>query len=447
MSNGTAYPDVLSNVDMPGRTAPAAAAGSRLNITVCDPVKQDQGINAYITYKVHTSTDRPDFQYGQFTVIRRFKDFVWLSHRLEEEFPGMVMPALPVKMVVGKFDQTFVEKRRKELEIFLNRVAAHGELSASQYFKTFLQADDAGLADTKDKEKAERVPVGPHHVLRWFGEVATHVKTQVDKVGLVNSLAPCGLAAKKEETSAKTPADLKFEEMQQYANNLDVQMQNVARHTTALVKKQEQLGSTMFEFGVAFTLLANAEEDKAPLGQALLQLAHAADEVSVQVKKQAQQEAEHFEGPVLEYGRMTTALKTALHKRNEKKITYMTAAHDLEAKKAHHSKVAGLGGDRQDRVAAAEDAVAASTTALEKARRQYEEVSDRVVREFARFRRDKAADMKKIILDYVNVQVEATKKQEEAWQALIPHIEAMELEGSGEGDGTGMGGPDGMVGM
>lgn len=54
---------------------------------------------------------------------------------------------------------------------------------------------------------------------------------------------------------------------------------------------------------------------------------------------------------------------------------------------------------------AAEDAVAASTTALDQARRQYEEVSDRVVREFARFRRDKAADMKKIILDYVNVQV------------------------------------------
>lgn len=57
----------------------------------------------------------------------------------------------------------------------------------------FLQADDAGLADTKDKEKAERAPVGPQHVLRWFGEVATHVKTQVDKVGLANSLAPCGL--------------------------------------------------------------------------------------------------------------------------------------------------------------------------------------------------------------------------------------------------------------
>lgn len=56
-------------------------------------------------------------------------------------------------------------------------------------------------------------------------------------------------------------------------------------------------------------------------------------------------------------------------------------------------------------MAAAEDAVGVATTTLDNARNQYEEVSARVVREFARFRRDKAADMKKIILDYVNVQV------------------------------------------
>ncbi|CAM9729879.1 unnamed protein product, partial [Choristocarpus tenellus] len=136
-----------------------------------------------LSYKlsVNTSTDRADFQYGQFSVIRRFKDFVWLTQRLEEEFPGIVMPALPVKMNLGKFDQVFIEKRRKELEKFLNRVAGHDELSSSQYFKTFLQADDAGLADTKDKHKAEQAPVGARHVLKWWGEAVTHVKTHVDK--------------------------------------------------------------------------------------------------------------------------------------------------------------------------------------------------------------------------------------------------------------------------
>lgn len=38
------------------------------------------------------------------------------------------------------------------------------------------------MAETKDREKADRTPVRPQHVLRWFGEVATQVKTQVDKV-------------------------------------------------------------------------------------------------------------------------------------------------------------------------------------------------------------------------------------------------------------------------
>lgn len=56
MSNGAAYPEVLSSAENTGSRAPAATAapGHRLKITVCDPVKQDQGINAYITYKVLT---------------------------------------------------------------------------------------------------------------------------------------------------------------------------------------------------------------------------------------------------------------------------------------------------------------------------------------------------------------------------------------------------------
>ena len=71
----------------------------------------------HLSSQVNTHTDRQDllrqdFTYGTCVVIRRFKDFVWLSQRLAEEFPGIVMPALPVKMVVGKFDQTFVEVRK-----------------------------------------------------------------------------------------------------------------------------------------------------------------------------------------------------------------------------------------------------------------------------------------------------------------------------------------------
>ena len=45
-------------------------------------------------------------------------------------------PCFDARTTVAAFVE---QKRRKELEIFLNRVAAHPELSGSQYFKTFLQ--------------------------------------------------------------------------------------------------------------------------------------------------------------------------------------------------------------------------------------------------------------------------------------------------------------------
>eukprot|EP00953_Heterococcus_sp_UTEX-ZZ885_P001332 1232-Heterococcus_DN1.PRE.3 len=130
------------------------AEKGHFTISVVDPVKQDQGgLAPYITYKVNTNTDRADFQYGQFSVIRRFKDFVWLSERLGEEFPGVINPPLPDKETLKRFDAEHIEKRRAELERYLARVAAHSELSGSAFFMTFLQADDAAMADKKEEVK------------------------------------------------------------------------------------------------------------------------------------------------------------------------------------------------------------------------------------------------------------------------------------------------------
>lgn len=61
------YMDLLAEVNMPSAAGAAsgnavgmgaaaeAPPGSRLDIKVSDPVKQDQGMNAYITYKVRAS--------------------------------------------------------------------------------------------------------------------------------------------------------------------------------------------------------------------------------------------------------------------------------------------------------------------------------------------------------------------------------------------------------
>lgn len=111
-----------------------------LNITVADPKKESEGINSYISYKVNTQTNLPEFTYGQFSVIRRYSDFVWLAEQLQKDVSGAIVPPLPEKAVVGRFSAEFIESRRRLLEKFLARLAAHDELSTSKFFKTSVLA-------------------------------------------------------------------------------------------------------------------------------------------------------------------------------------------------------------------------------------------------------------------------------------------------------------------
>lgn len=80
-------------------------ASGDLAVKVYDPVKQGEGIGAYVSYRVSTETTLPQYQQQEVEVIRRFKDFAWLKDKLNEKNPGVIIPPLPEK---GEFREEFV---------------------------------------------------------------------------------------------------------------------------------------------------------------------------------------------------------------------------------------------------------------------------------------------------------------------------------------------------
>lgn len=66
-----------------------------------------------------------------YTTLRRFSDFAWLRAQLREIFPYLIVPALPDKQQLGRFGAEFVDMRQRALQRWIERVAAHPELSAS----------------------------------------------------------------------------------------------------------------------------------------------------------------------------------------------------------------------------------------------------------------------------------------------------------------------------
>ena len=105
----------------------------QINIMVSDPVKQGEGMHAYVSYKVTTKTSLPSFAPAtELSVIRRYSDFDWLHAQMEKECPGAFLPPLAEKAVMGRFDPAFVEERKKSLEKYLMRVATHPELVSTR---------------------------------------------------------------------------------------------------------------------------------------------------------------------------------------------------------------------------------------------------------------------------------------------------------------------------
>ncbi|GIL87549.1 hypothetical protein Vretimale_14752 [Volvox reticuliferus] len=122
-------------------------------ITVTDPVKREHGgifgiKGGYVTYlvraKARGGSTRPET-----TVRRRFREFVALAQLLKEKYSGHFVPPRPEKnaMEGQRMTDAFVEERRIALERYLNKLARHPVIGASEELRLFLEVDGE-LADS-----------------------------------------------------------------------------------------------------------------------------------------------------------------------------------------------------------------------------------------------------------------------------------------------------------
>jgi sorting nexin-1/2 len=127
------------------------------------------------SYKVNVTASKEGAARGEYSVIRRFSDFFWLYRELIRTFPGTIVPAIPEKQTVGRFENEFVEFRQRGLEKFIRRVIHHPELSGSELVATFLQADEAGLAVAMERTKVAK-PNLSAKAQGWFEETLNTIQ-------------------------------------------------------------------------------------------------------------------------------------------------------------------------------------------------------------------------------------------------------------------------------
>jgi hypothetical protein len=127
---------------------------NEVKVTVANPITVEGGMfsKSYIKYDVTT-------QPFNWTVERRYSDFDALRKLLQKYYPSFYVPPLPAKKIGNKrFTDSFIQKRMKFLNQFINNVCQIESFKASEILLSFLSYTDRGKFESKFKEFQTKTP-------------------------------------------------------------------------------------------------------------------------------------------------------------------------------------------------------------------------------------------------------------------------------------------------
>ncbi|KAF2461327.1 Vps5 C terminal like-domain-containing protein [Lineolata rhizophorae] len=375
------------------------AAKPTFSIAVGDPHKVGDMTSSHTEYAVRTKTTSKAYRNSEFTVSRRYRDFLWLYNQLHNNNPGVVVPPPPEKQAVGRFDADFIESRRSALERMLNRTAAHSILQHDADLKLFLESETFNV-DIKHKERKE-----PN-----LGES----KGVFGAIGL-----SVGGGTKFIEH------DDWFHDRKIYLDALESQLKALLKATDSVVAQRKSLSEACGDFSASLHSLAAVElapSLSGPLdGLSDLQL-----RIRELYERQAQQDVLTLGIVIDEYIRLIGSVKMAFTQRQKAYHSWHAAEAELQKRKVTQDKLLRQGRSQQDRISALAADVADAERRVHQARLLFEDMGRLMRAELERFEREKVEDFKSGVETYLESAVEAQKELIEIWETYLMQLDAEE---------------------
>ncbi|XVF07627.1 hypothetical protein REPUB_Repub06bG0155500 [Reevesia pubescens] len=364
-----------------------------LSVSITDPVKLGNGVQAYISYRVITKTNFPEYQGPENIVIRRYSDFVWLRDRLFEKCKGIFIPPLPEKSAVEKFrfSAEFIEMRRQALDVFVNRIASHNELQQSDDLRTFLQADEETMERLRSLETGI-FKKKPADLMQMFKDVQSKVSDVV--------------LGKEKPVEESNP---EYEKLKHYIFELENHLAEAQKHAYRLVKRHRELGQSLSEFGKAVKLLGACEGQS--LGKAFSELGAKSETLSVKLQKEANQLLMNFEEPLKDYVRAVQSIKATIGERANAFRQQCELAETMKLKEINL-------------VGEAEHEYKELKAESEEATRRFETIVRLMNEEILRFQEQKTLDMGIAFHEFAKGQARLANSIADAWRSLLPKLES-----------------------
>ncbi|XP_052399094.1 sorting nexin-7 isoform X1 [Carassius gibelio] len=388
-------------------------------VTVDNPESHVTAIETYITYRVETKTTRSEFDSSEFEVRRRYQDFLWLKGRLEEAHPTLIVHPLPEKFVmkgmVERFNEDFIETRRRALHKFLNKIAQHPIFSSSEDFKIFLTAGTGELTSHKKQ--------GPGFLSR-MGETVKAVAAAVR-----------GVRNRPQE----------FTDMQEYAEAFSQKISSLDKITQRIIREQKEYLEELKECGPTYTLWSQSEEE---LAEPLKNVAGCEDRCYKETEEQVKHLNDHLIPVLHEYVLCADTLKAVLRRRDNIQADFEGKAEALATKKADRdadSKVLSLAWDslvgrspeevKQQKQQKLKGEIKEMSDELDKAEYRLEGANNALKSDWIRWQKVMRSDLRSAFIDTAERNVSYYEKCLAVWESFL-QSQRTDAEGNGKVDSS-----------
>ncbi|RAL01076.1 sorting nexin 1 [Aspergillus ibericus CBS 121593] len=375
------------------------AANPTFEITVGDPHKVGDLTSSHIVYQVRTKTTSKAYRQSEFTVSRRYRDFLWLYNSMHNNNPGVVVPPPPEKQAVGRFDTNFVESRRAALERMLNKIAAHPILQHDGDLKIFLESETFNM-DVKNKENREP-DLGQNKGM--FSSFGINV----------------GGGGKFVEH------DDWFHDRKIYLDALENQLKALMKSVDTVVAQRKGLAEAAGDFSASLHALA-AVELSPTLSTPLEGLSDLQLRIRELYERQAQQDVLTLGITIDEYLRLIGSVKTAFTQRQKAFHSWHAAEAEMQKRKHTQEKLLRQGKTQQDRLTQINADVADAERKSHQARLLFEDMGRLMRNELQRFEKEKVEDFKSGVETFLESAVEAQKELIELWETFLLQLDAGE---------------------
>ncbi|KAK8168520.1 putative sorting nexin-4 [Phyllosticta citrichinensis] len=405
-----------------------------LECNVDRPQKENDGTkDAYISYRVTTRSDFQSFQRSEFSVRRRFTDFVFLWKTLSKEYPQCAVPPLPDKHKMeyvrgDRFGPDFTQRRASSLRRFLKRITLHPVLRRSAILLLFLESNDWNST----------MRARPTRSLSGAG-------ADQASGGVFDSFTDTLMGA----FSKVHKPDKRFLDVRDRADKLDEDLGLVEKVVARVARRQGDITGDYADLAAQCQKLVALEQG---VEQPLTSFASSVEMTSQGLRTLHNHTEHDYLGSLRDMDAYIDAVKALLKTREQKQLDfesltdYLTKAAADRDTLASASSTASLGASgflrakiedvrgvdheqsRRDRVRKLELQIEKLTTEVESAKKTTEAFDEQTVKEVADFERIKALEFKDTLGDLADAHVAFFANTVETWEDFLKQMEQEDRE-------------------